>query len=105
MANFAPASQCHIPWCRAWHRPEDLPGHAAQLALWRVNGVEVELFIGQIADCPPIIRITRVTDGVRRARDLDPGTAADLADVLDALPGRRRELVAALRTAAETFGP
>ncbi|MGR6922536.1 hypothetical protein ACU635_50495 [[Actinomadura] parvosata] len=105
MVSFASGPQCHVAWCRAWHRPEDLPGHAAQLAYWRIGGVTVELFVGQADRLPPIIRLTRRNeDGDRRSRDLEPELAADLADILEALPGRQRELVAALRTAAEALG-
>ncbi|MFI6182372.1 hypothetical protein ACIA8R_43070 [Nonomuraea sp. NPDC051191] len=74
--------------------------------LWRVNGVEIELFIGQVGELLPTIRINRTyDDGRRLTRDLDLQLATELADILDTLNGRGRELAAALRTAAETLRP
>jgi hypothetical protein len=103
--RFAPASQCDVPWCRSWHGPDDAPDHAAQLALWRIRGAEVELFIGQAPGCAPVVRLARSNgSGQQRTRDLAPELAADLAEILDVLPGRQRELIAGLRAAAEALG-
>ncbi|MCF6471629.1 hypothetical protein FAF44_25010 [Nonomuraea sp. MG754425] len=61
--------------------------------------------IGQAPGCEPVVRLARANgDGRQRFRDVDPAVAADLADVLEALPDRMRELVAALQTAAEALG-
>ncbi|MCF6473334.1 hypothetical protein FAF44_33865 [Nonomuraea sp. MG754425] len=105
MAASASTPRCDVPWCRAPHWPGDRPDHTAQLALWRIQGIEIGLSIGQAPGCEPVVRLTRGDgDGHRWFRDVDPAAATDWADVLDTLPDRMRELVAALRTAVEALG-
>jgi hypothetical protein len=105
VATFAHESRCDLDWCRAWHGPSDGPGHIARLALWRLGNVTVEVFAGQVDLHPPVVRIIRLyDDGRQRIRELDLELAAELADILDVLPGRTGELAAALRTAAEALG-
>ncbi|TYB56823.1 hypothetical protein FXF51_42720 [Nonomuraea sp. PA05] len=65
----------------------------------------VKVLVGQVEPYPPVVRIVRLYEDSRgqRTQDFAPELATEVADILEALPGRTRELIAALRTSAETF--